>query len=110
MQWRLSLSKGGGLIQVDISGHPPIPSGSSCSFFVHNVLLYCFVIMSSTLLGLFEAPHILQVDTGDLSPNPTDIFCMFSCQHILMYFQGHFGALNVVFLARHSQIVGKVKA
>jgi hypothetical protein len=32
-----------------------------------------------------------------LSPNPTGLFCMFSCQHILLYFQGCFGALNVVF-------------
>jgi hypothetical protein len=51
------------LIQVDIGGHPPIPTGSSCLFFVQHVLLYCFVIVGSTLLGLSEAPHILQVDT-----------------------------------------------
>jgi hypothetical protein len=28
MQWRPLLPKGGGLIQVDIGGHPPIPTGS----------------------------------------------------------------------------------
>jgi hypothetical protein len=67
------------------------------SVFVQHILLYCFVIGGSTPLGMFEAPHILQVDTCGLSPNPTGLFCMFSCQHILMYFQGHFGALNVVF-------------
>jgi hypothetical protein len=78
-------------------------------FFVQHVLLYCFVIVGSTLMGLFEAPHILQVDTGGLSPNPTGLFCMFSCQHILLYFQGRFGALNVVFLARHSQTVDRVR-
>jgi hypothetical protein len=61
--------------------------------------------MGSTLMGLFEALDIFQVDTGGLSPNPTDLFCMFSCQHILLYFQVHFGALNNVFLACHSQIV-----
>jgi hypothetical protein len=85
------------MIQVDIGGHPPIPTGSSCRFFVQHILLYCFVIVSYTLLGLSEAPHILQVDMGGLSPNPTGLFCMFSCQHILLYFQGHFGALNIFF-------------
>jgi hypothetical protein len=94
---------------VDIGGHPPIPIGSSCPFFVQHILLYYFVIVSSTLMGLSEAPHILQVDMGGLSPNPTGLFCMFSCQHILLYFQGHFGALNIVFLARHSQTIDKVR-
>jgi hypothetical protein len=79
------------------------------SFFVQHVLLCFFVIVGSTLLGLSESPHILQVDTGDLSPNPTSLFCMFSCQHILLYFQGRFGALNIVFLARHSQTVDGVR-
>jgi hypothetical protein len=65
--------------------------------------------VSSTLLGLFESPHSLQVDTDGLSPKPTGLFCMFSCQHIVVYFQGHFGALNVVFLARHSQVVDGVR-
>jgi hypothetical protein len=90
-------SKGGGLIQVDIGGHPPIPTGSSCLFLVQHVLLYFFLIVGSTLLGLSESLHIFQVDTGGLSPNPTGLFCMFSCQHILLYFQGRFGALNIVF-------------
>jgi hypothetical protein len=65
--------------------------------------------MGSTLLGLSEAPHILQVDTGGLLPNPIGLFCMFSCHHILLYFQGRFGALNVSFLARHSRTVDRVK-
>jgi hypothetical protein len=90
---------------VDIGGHPPIPNGSLYPFFVQHVLLYCFVVVSSTLLGLSEAPHILQVDTSGLSPNPTGLFCMFSCHHILLYFQGRFASLKVVFLARHSQFV-----
>jgi hypothetical protein len=76
------------VIQVDIGVHPPIPTGSSCMFFVQHVLLYYFAIVGSTLLGLFEAPHILQVDTSGLSPSLTSLFCMFSCQHVLMYFQG----------------------
>jgi hypothetical protein len=97
------------MIHVDIGGHPPIPTSSSCLFFVQHVLLYCFVIVGSTLLGLSEAPHILQVDTGGLSPNPAGLFCMFSCQHILLYFPDRFGALNIVFLARHSQNVDGVR-
>jgi hypothetical protein len=32
MQWIPLLPKGGGLIQVDIGGHPPIPTSSSCPF------------------------------------------------------------------------------
>jgi hypothetical protein len=79
-----------------------------CLFFQH-VLLYCFVIVGSTLLGLSKSPHIRQVNMGSFSPNPTGLFCMFSCHHILMYFQGCFGALNVVFLDRHSQIEDIVK-
>jgi hypothetical protein len=60
-------------------------------------------------MGLFEALHIFQVDIGGRPPNPTGLFWMFSCQHISLYFQGHFGALNSVFLACHSQIVDIVK-
>jgi hypothetical protein len=59
-------------------------------------------------MRIFEASHILQVDTGGLSPNPIGLFHMFSCQHILLYFQGFFGALNIVFLARHSHNVNRV--
>jgi hypothetical protein len=78
------------VIQVDIGGHPPIPTGSSCFLFIQNVFLYFFIIMSSTLPGLSEASHILQVDTGGLSPNPTGLFCMFSCHHILYFFKGSY--------------------
>jgi hypothetical protein len=74
------------VIQVDIGGHPSIPTGSLCQFFIQHVLLYYFVIVRSRLMGLSEAPHILQVDTGGLLPNPNGLFCMFSCQHILLYF------------------------
>jgi hypothetical protein len=94
---------------MDIGGHPPIPTGSFCPFFVQHILLYYCVIVGSTLLGLSEAPHILQVDTSGLLPNSTGLFCMFSCQHILLYFQGYFGALNVVFLACHSQTINGFK-
>jgi hypothetical protein len=53
--------------------------------------------MSSTLLGLSEASHIVQVDMGGFSPNPADLFCMFSCHHIFLYFQGYFGVLDFFF-------------
>jgi hypothetical protein len=68
---------------VDIGGHPPIPTGS---FLVQHVLMYFFVMVGFTLLGLSEALHIFEVDIGGLSHNPTALFCMFSCQHILLYF------------------------
>jgi hypothetical protein len=87
------------LIQMDIGGHPYVPTGSSCQFLVQHVLLYFFVIVGYTLPGLPEALHIFQVYTGGLPPNPIGLFCMFSCQHILLYFQGCFGALNNVFLS-----------
>jgi hypothetical protein len=67
-------------------------------FFIQHVFLYCFIIVISTLLGMYEASDIVEVDMHGLSPNPTGLFGMFSCQHILLYFQGCFGALNIVFL------------
>jgi hypothetical protein len=79
------------------------------SFLVQHVLMYFFVIVGSTLLGLYEALQIFQVDTSGLPYNPIGLFCMFSCQHILLYFQGRFGALNNVFLAHHIQIVDRCK-
>jgi hypothetical protein len=97
MQWRPLLPKGRGLIQVDIGGHPPVPTGSSYQFLVHHVLLYFFVIVGYTLTRLSKPLHIFQVDTSGLPPNPTGLFCMFSCQHILVYFWVRFGALNNVF-------------
>jgi hypothetical protein len=97
------------VIQVDIGGHPPVPTCSFCQFLVHHILLYFFVMVGSTLLGLSEDLHIFQVDIGGLLPNPTGVFCMFSCQHILLYFQGHFGGPNNVFLARHIQTIYEVK-
>ena len=79
------------------------------SIFVQHVFLYLFITVIYTLLGLFEASYILPVDTGGLSPNPNGLFCMFSCQNILLYFQGRFGALNNVFLSRHSQTIDRVR-
>jgi hypothetical protein len=58
MQWRTFLPKGGGLIQVDIGGHPPIPTGFSCPFLVQHLLLYFSVIVGYTLMGLYKSLHI----------------------------------------------------
>jgi hypothetical protein len=85
MQWRPFLPKGRGLIQVDIHGHPSVPTGSFCHFLVQHILLYFFVIEGSTLSGLSEALQIFQEDTSGLPPNPTGLFCMYSCQHVLLY-------------------------
>jgi hypothetical protein len=97
-QWRQFIPNEGGLIQVDIGGHQPIPTRSCCHSLFQHVLLYLFVIMGSTLLGPSESLRIFQVDTGGLPPNPADLIWDFSCQHIFLYFEGHFGALNNVFL------------
>ena len=82
---------------MDIGDHPPIPTGSSCPFLVHHILLYFFVILVSTLMGLFESLHIFQMDIGGRPPNPIGLLWKFSCQRIFLYFQGYFGALNNVF-------------
>jgi hypothetical protein len=79
------------------------------SVLVQHVLLYFFVIVGSTLPGRYEIIHIFQVDTGGLPSNLTFLFCIFSCQDILVYFQGRFGALNNGFLAPHSQNVDIVR-
>ena len=97
------------LIQVDISGHPYIPTDSSWHFLAWHILLYFFVIVGSTLLGLSEALHSFQVEIGGFPPNPTCLFWKFSCQYIFLYFEGCFGALNNVFLARHRQNVDRVR-
>jgi hypothetical protein len=36
MQWRPLLSKGGGLIQMDIGGHPPVPNSNCLSLTVFS--------------------------------------------------------------------------
>jgi hypothetical protein len=41
------------LIQVDIGGHPVVPTGSPCEFLVQHVVLYFFVIVGSTLSRLY---------------------------------------------------------
>jgi hypothetical protein len=56
MQWRPLLPKGGGLIQVDIGGHPPIPIVShTYSILAFLVLIFTFVsrFLGTNLLGPF---------------------------------------------------------
>jgi hypothetical protein len=54
-------------------------SFKTCSIMKGNeIKKVIFVIVGYTLLGLSEALHIFQVDTGGLPPNPTGVFCMFS--------------------------------
>jgi hypothetical protein len=107
--FQIMISNGGSMIQLAIVGHPPIPTGSSFPFLVQHVLLYFFVIVGFSLLGMYEAIRIFHVDIGGLSPTPTRLFCMFSCHHILLYFQGRFGGQNNVFLAHHSQTIDEVR-
>jgi hypothetical protein len=53
MQWGPLLPKGGGMIQVDISGHPPIPLGPP------PLLLSFFQFSHSLLfLAVFSGPEL----------------------------------------------------
>ena len=59
MQWGPFLPKGGGMIQVDIGGHPPIPLGPpplslSVFQFRHN-LLFLAVFRVLNFRSCFEA-------------------------------------------------------
>ena len=65
MQWGPFLPKGGGTIQVDIGGHPPIPLGAppfSLLVFFQN-LLFLAVFRVLNFQSRFEAPN------GDSMPN-----------------------------------------
>jgi hypothetical protein len=88
-----------------------IPIGSFKQFSVQHVSVkwgHFFVIVGFHLWSCPEALHSIQVDIGGGPPIPTSLCWMFSCQYIFVYFQGHFGALNIVFLAFHSQTIDKV--
>jgi hypothetical protein len=52
MQWIPLLPKGGGLIQVDIIGHPYIPTGSYVVFIMEVIFLDFWVL---NFWGRFEA-------------------------------------------------------
>jgi hypothetical protein len=50
MQWRPLLPKEGGLIQVDIGGHPPFPTGSKQFSGNFGNLLFLAVLTSGAIL------------------------------------------------------------
>ena len=55
-QWGPLLPKGGGMIQVDVGGHPPIPFGPpqlSLSVFYVSLIIAQFTIFSS-----FSGPEL----------------------------------------------------
>jgi hypothetical protein len=47
MQWGPLLPKGGGMIQVDIGGHPPIPLGPPPLFLLVSLIVAQFTIFGS---------------------------------------------------------------
>jgi hypothetical protein len=55
MQWRPFLPKYGGLIQVDIGGHPPFPAGSKQLSRNFDNLLFLAVFWVLKLWSCFEA-------------------------------------------------------
>jgi hypothetical protein len=55
MQWRPFLPKKGGLIQVDISGHPPFPAGSKQISSNFDNLLFLAVFRVVNFWSCFEA-------------------------------------------------------
>jgi hypothetical protein len=50
MQWRPFLPKDGGLIQMDIGGHPPFPTGSKQLSDIFGNLLFLAVFTSGAIL------------------------------------------------------------
>jgi hypothetical protein len=52
MQWRPLLPKEGGLIEVDIGGHPPIPLAQKIDFHLGRFSTFFWV---PNFRGLFEA-------------------------------------------------------
>jgi hypothetical protein len=50
MQWRPLLPKEGGLIQMDIGGHPPFPTGSKQFSDNFGNLLFLAVLTSGAIL------------------------------------------------------------
>jgi hypothetical protein len=55
MQWRPLLPKDGGLIQVDIGGHPPFPAGSKQLSSNFDNLLFLAVFRVLNFRSRFEA-------------------------------------------------------
>ena len=92
MQWGPLLPKEGGMIQVDIGGHPPIPFGPAPSilatFHIHHNLLFLvgfWVLHSRSCFGAL----MIEVDIGG-HPNipfepPPSVLSVFELQHNLLF-------------------------
>ena len=108
------LPKEGGMIQVDIDGHPPIPFGPTPSilatFHIHHHLPFLagfWVMHSRSCFGAL----MIQVDIGGHPPIPFEpppsVLSFFKLQHNLLFlaffwvlnFESHFEALNDSFWA-----------
>ena len=118
MQWGLLLPKEGGMIQVDIGGHPPIPFGLAPSILAafhvqHNLLFLAGfrVLHSRSRFGAL----MMQVDIGGHPPIPFEIplsvLSLFYFQHNLLFlavfwvlnFRRRFETLNDVFWENQEQ-------
>ena len=118
MQWGPLLPKEGGMIQVDISGHPPNPFGPTPSilaaFHIQHHLLFLAgfrVLHSWSRFGAL----MIQVDIGGHPPIPFEpppsVRSVFKLQHNLLFlavfqvlnFWSRFEALNNVFWENREQ-------
>ena len=118
MQWGPLLPKEGGMIQVDIGGHPPIPFGPTPSivanFHIQHHLLFLAgfqVLHSRSRFGAL----MIQVDIGGHPPIPFEpppsVHLVFKLQHNLLFlavfrvlnFWSRFEALNDIFWENREQ-------
>jgi hypothetical protein len=60
MQWRPFIPKGGGIIQVDIGGHPPIPLSQR----LFSILEIVYIFSGPKLLGPFSGPKQCFLGSG----------------------------------------------
>ena len=112
------LPKEGGMIQVDIGGHPPIPFGLAPSILAtfhvqHNLLFLAGfrVLHSRSCFGAL----IIQVDIGGHQPipfePPSSVLSIFKLQQNLLFlvvfrvlnFRSRFEALNDIFWENEEQ-------
>ena len=66
MQWRPLLSKGVGMIQVDIGGHPPIPLAQNTVFYLGSFFI---LFQVPNFRGRFEALNDVFSMFGGLGDN-----------------------------------------
>ena len=98
MQWGPLIPKEGGMIQVDIGGHPPIPFGPAPSILAafhiqHNLLFLAGfrVLNSRSRFGAL----MIQVDIGGHPPIPFEpppsVLLVFKLQKNLLFFSSFSG-------------------